>query len=437
MTNASNTTATNPQTQFPGVSIAPNDMWSKLLAFHYTGMAAYQNSDQAFIDEWENAIDLYGQIFSGVTLVATTGAGLPDFNMNLPPPSVGDCPNPRMECAAVATILSYFMQPTVGGANAKASQTSGMTGSRAVDPDMGVAAVKLLSQLTAQFTSPSAQVLGGAEFDANFSTPAATTLQEGCTSTFPPDSSDTPAACTDPSAPRGMLSPACIPQACLAPGVTQASLAGYTKFSQVPATDLIPPEQAEYNVLNVYFDGTPAASAFGATQGAAPLNYLQIYYQDVQYAQMNVSAPAQVVETDGTVVSTTAQDLLNLASQKLLEIAEPAAFFTGEDSLGSGVYYLQFPNGNLFGYYNFPSFPIFYHYDMGFEAFIDGGNGAAYMYDFTSGHWFYTSPSLFPYLYDFTLTNWLYYFPNPNSPGHYTSNPRYFSDITTGKIINM
>ena len=115
----------------------------------------------------------------------------------------------------------------------------------------------------------------------------------------------------------------------------------------------------------------------------------------------------------------------------------PAAFFTGEDSLGSGVYYLQFPNGNLFGYYNFTNFPIFYHYDMGFEAFIDGGNGAAYMYDFTSGHWFYTSPSLFPYLYDFTLTNWLYYFPNPNSPGHYTSNPRYFSDVTTGKIISM
>jgi hypothetical protein len=49
------------------------------------------------------------------------------------------------------------------------------------------------------------------------------------------------------------------------------------------------------------------------------------------------------------------------------------AFFNGEISLGSGVYYLQFPNGNLFGDYNLANFPIFYHYDMGFEAFIDGG----------------------------------------------------------------
>jgi hypothetical protein len=113
------------------------------------------------------------------------------------------------------------------------------------------------------------------------------------------------------------------------------------------------------------------------------------------------------------------------------------AFFTGETSLGSGVYYLQFPDGNAFGYYNFPSFPFLYHYELGFEYFFDGGNGAAYLYDFSSGHWSYTSSSLFPYLYDFTLTNWLYYLPATNNPNHYTSNPRYFSDLTTGKIITM
>ena len=153
---------------------------------------------------------------------------------------------------------------------------------------------------------------------------------------------------------------------------------------------------------------------------------------------MNVNAPAQVVEATGTV-STTAQDLLNLASQKLLEIAEPPAFFNGEISLGSGVYYLQFPNGNLFGYYNFPGFPILYHYDMGFESFIDAmdGNAGAYLYDFSSGHWFYTSPALFPYLYDFSLNAWLYYFPSTTNPGHYTTNPRYFSNLKTGKIIMM
>jgi hypothetical protein len=108
-----------------------------------------------------------------------------------------------------------------------------------------------------------------------------------------------------------------------------------------------------------------------------------------------------------------------------------------EVSLGSGVYYLQFPDGNVFGYYNLTNFPIFYHYDMGFEAFIDGGNGAGFVYDFASGHWWYTSAGLFPYSYDFTLNVWLYYFPNTTDPEHYTTNPRYFSNLTTGKIITM
>jgi hypothetical protein len=58
-----------------------------------------------------------------------------------------------------------------------------------------------------------------------------------------------------------------------------------------------------------------------------------------------------------------------------------------------------------------------------------------YLYDFTTGHWWYTSSTLFPYIYDFTLTDWLYYFPNTTNPGHYTSNPRYFShfDVKLGR----
>jgi hypothetical protein len=113
-------------------------------------------------------------------------------------------------------------------------------------------------------------------------------------------------------------------------------------------------------------------------------------------------------------------------------------FFAGEASLGSGVYFLRFPNGNLFGYYNYQFFPtVFFHYDMGFEAFIDGGNGAGYMYDFGSGHWWYTSPSLFPYIYDFTLNTFIYYFPDTKNPGHYTTNPRYFANLSTSVIFTM
>ena len=126
--------------------------------------------------------------------------------------------------------------------------------------------------------------------------------------------------------------------------------------------------------------------------------------------------------------------------QTLIERAQPA-FFSGEVSLGNGVYYLQFPNGTPFGYYSYLTDPRWiYHFDMGYEYWFDAndGNGGIYFYDSASTHFFYTSPSFpFPYLYDFTLNTVLYYFPDPQRPGHYTSNPRYFYNFATGQIITM
>jgi hypothetical protein len=69
----------------------------------------------------------------------------------------------------------------------------------------------------------------------------------------------------------------------------------------------------EFAVATVYFDGTAVASSFNETLGIAPLNYLQIYSQDIQYATATVNSPAQVVAGSLTV-SITAQALLNLAS---------------------------------------------------------------------------------------------------------------------------
>ncbi len=263
--------STNPQTQF-GVAISPTDIWLKLLAFHYPGRAMYQNSDQAFIDEWDAAIDMYGQIFSSVTLVATIGSGLPNLNktgFTIPSAFSADCNKPDMDCAAETTILSHFMDPSVGGTNAKATQTSGMEASRGNGLNLGVGSVKFLSQRTAELKPPSAQILGGAQFNTSFSMDAAV---EGCT---------TKGGCTN--------------------GIS--------------------PEQAEYNVLQVFFDQTPAA--FGGTLGTAPLNYLQIYSPDIQYATAQVNTPMPVVQPNGASISVTAQTLLNLASQKLIEISEP------------------------------------------------------------------------------------------------------------------
>jgi hypothetical protein len=115
----------------------------------------------------------------------------------------------------------------------------------------------------------------------------------------------------------------------------------------------------------------------------------------------------------------------------------PEAFFTGETPLGSNVEYLQFSGNIVFGYYSFVASSIFYHYDMGYEAFVSGSASDVYLYDFTSGHWWYTNPTTFPYLYDFTLGSWIYYFPNTTSPGHYTTNPRYFSNLATAQIFTM
>ncbi len=79
-----------------------------------------------------------------------------------------------------------------------------------------------------------------------------------------------------------------------------------------------------------------------------------------------------------------------------------------------------------------------YHADLGYEFVTQGSvPGSVYFYDFASGHWWYTTSALFPYLYDFSLNTWIYYFPNTQSPGHYTANPRYFSDLTTGQILTM
>jgi hypothetical protein len=157
----------------------------------------------------------------------------------------------------------------------------------------------------------------------------------------------------------------------------------------------------------------------------------------VSASRLTATISASLMTTSGTAyVSVTGGGELSNALAFTIQAA-PAAFFTGQVSLGSGVEYLQFPDGNLFGYYTFVASTIFYHYDMGYEAFVPGSASDIYLYDFTSGHWWYTSNTLFPYLYDFTLNAWIYYFPNTQSAGHYTTDPRYFSNLTTGQILTM
>jgi hypothetical protein len=139
-------------------------------------------------------------------------------------------------------------------------------------------------------------------------------------------------------------------------------------------------------------------------------------------------------------ISATSPEGINLDVIGYDLIGHPA-FFTGETMLGGGWYYLQFPNGTPFGYYSYLTDPRWiYHFDMGYEYWFDANDAqnGIYFYDFAFTHFFYTSPSFpFPYLYDFTLNTVLYYYPDPNNPGHYTTNPRYFYNFATGQIIHM
>jgi hypothetical protein len=266
-------------------SLTPEDMWNLLLKNHYSG-AAYQQTDQAFIDEWEHAIDMYGKTFNSITLTISTGNGLPDlggtfaFPVDLTVPFAMVCPVADMDCAAETTILSYFRQSTVGGSNAKATQTDGMKGAGTTG-NLGVPGVKLISQSTDTFTSPSKRILGGAQFGKKFSQNSED--EGGCTSS--------------------MWAPL------LMSTMTTCS-----------------PEQALNEVLTWFFKGTLAGAGFSgniADNGPAPLNYVQIYGPDITYATTAYTAgKVKVAMADGATYMTTAQDLLNSAAFLLTLIGE-------------------------------------------------------------------------------------------------------------------
>ena len=182
---------------------------------------------------------------------------------------------------------------------------------------------------------------------------------------------------------------------------------------------------------------------YSSGSGSTTLSFTYIVGVGDSSAHLNYTSAAALTLNGGainaslTLPAPAAAGSLGANTNIAIGAPAPAAFFNGQISLGGGVEYLQFPNSTIFGYYTFVAGTIFYHYDMGYEAFVPGSGSDVYLYDFTSGHWWYTSNTLFPYLYDFTLKTWIYYFPNTQSPGHYTTDPRYFSNLTTGQVFTM
>jgi PKD domain len=262
---------------FQQASVPADDAWSTLINHSFPKIDSYQNTDQAFIDQWEQTIDAYERIFSGITLFLGPDAGqdLPEFKKQNPGPVIvhpdntlwaidcnGATPDaqPR-SCEAKTEILSYFV--TEAGPNSKATQVGGMTASSAfVTGNIGVPGVKVLTSLSASF-------LGGAEFDHPVSS-GPNVQQQGC-----------------------------------------------TDFPMSPSSCAVTAEEGAYNTLEVFFYGTPAAAYYGGTPGPAPMQYVDIDYMDVQYAQ-TTPCPSLPSTIPG---QPSLQDLFNRASRDLFAIA--------------------------------------------------------------------------------------------------------------------
>ena len=70
-----------------------------------------------------------------------------------------------------------------------------------------------------------------------------------------------------------------------------------------PACQSITPEQALVNVLGVFFAGTPYGHFYGSRDGPAPVQYLQIYQEDIQYANEHPPVQAKLLEASKRFLS--------------------------------------------------------------------------------------------------------------------------------------
>ena len=276
-------TTANGSTQASGL---PADMaWQILIHHSFPWRPGFENSDQVFIDAGIQAIDAYEAIFSGITIFSNPDAA-DDFPEQPYPVVVHpdntlfavDCskaPQEQMSCEAKTEILSYLV--TARGRNRKSSQVGGMTAaSDTKTGDIGVPGVKLLTSLAPPPVSP---MLGGAEFDFAVSNQSQI-QQQGCPDYTP----------SDPN-----------PTDCI--GLT--------------------PEQAAYNTFTVFFDGTTSPDDFHRVPGNAPMQYIGVDFNDLQYAQ----DPANSCQTfpDGTKGPPSLQDLYNLARYDLYQMAGKSA----------------------------------------------------------------------------------------------------------------
>jgi hypothetical protein len=142
-------------------------------------------------------------------------------------------------------IAAYFARQPAGS-NAKATQNNGIT---AAHP-LTMRPVKEMSADTTFYP----RILGGGEFATGF---ARNPAREGC-------------KIDDPSS---------------------------------PACQSTTPQQALANVLAIFFAGTPYGHFYGSQDGRAPVQYLQIYQDDIVYANEHPTVQAMLMEASKRILS--------------------------------------------------------------------------------------------------------------------------------------
>jgi hypothetical protein len=283
---------------------------------------SYQNTDRIFVEEWENAIDLFSSEFSGLTLTLSTGNGLPNFpNTGVPVPAEFEpvCqdkstsaqhPNgDLMDCVAESSIVAYLADTSHGGNNVKSVQEDGIAAGGVYHSPLGGGNLgaygirwwALISQSDSAVLPSSggkriSRIMGGFQSGGVITANADDIEEQGC---------------------------------------------------NVPLAhcEIINTEQALYNFLASIFDGTNVASVRGPgyagkhdgvnygpgiVSKGVPLNYLQLYATDVTYYSKFTCIPEQTRCPDNLVINGNGQSgydqgpwQLGLAAQQLQQIADP------------------------------------------------------------------------------------------------------------------
>jgi hypothetical protein len=200
-------------------------------------------------------------------------------------------------------------------------------------------------------------------------------------------------------------------------------------------------QNPDANVATIYDSASPDA-VFVPALDAAPTDWTVVVARSTFYPATPPAPPSYTIPTSAPPAPAS-DGSGHLRGRVVTPCAGTCGFMMGTEEVGGnsdGAEFLQFANGNFFGYFAYESDRSYvYHFDLGYEYIYDAGdgNGGVYLYDLNTGTFWFTSPSLFPYMYDYTLGSMLYYYPDPNNQGRYDTNGvRYFYDFTTGQAIS-